>query len=283
MDRTREEEKDVDGDAAMSMQRPQQLASSPPREGQLPISGQPSGYSQHEAAPPTGSGSESGVDPPQAVGGDIGVSLPARVMTLARAGFSMLTRRNDHALASPLGGNGGSSSTAFSHGRADTGFSVSIAIKIGSVGGSRRAIEALPRLNSDVSEAAATSNGVDGSVVDFRYGLEWALPVFGTRMCISGNISFSFLFSSAVAAVSTASLLGNSASNRLESGDSGNGADIDAYTDTSVRHRRVDSRNEPTPPVGRGEGKPSVEEWSPGKKMLCRFTAACLAVFIIAS
>ena len=83
--------------------------------------------------------------------------------------------------------------------------------------------------------------------------------------------------------MSTASLLGTTASNPVVSGDSGNGADIDACADAAVRHRRVNSRKEPTPPVARGEGKPAVEEWSPGKKTLCQFTAACLAVFIITS
>ncbi|CAM9308799.1 unnamed protein product, partial [Ascophyllum nodosum] len=64
VDRTSGAETDVGGDAAMSTPRPQQLASSPPVEERLSISGQPSRYSRHEAASPTGSGSESGVDPP---------------------------------------------------------------------------------------------------------------------------------------------------------------------------------------------------------------------------
>ena len=288
MDRTSRADRDVDGDAAMSTPRPQQLASSPPLEERLLISGQPSRYSRHEAASPTGSGSESGVDPPpdpsQAIGRSSVLSLPVRLMTLARPIFRILSGNNDGVIASPFGGNGGSSSTAVAHGRVDSLVSVSITISIGSVGGGRRAVEALPRLSGDFSEAAATSNGVDGSVGEFRRGLEWALPVLGTRMRIPGNIPLRSPFFSAVATISTASLLGTSTSNpAVVTGDSGNGADIDAYAETAVRHRRVDSRKEPTPPVGRGEGKPAVEEWSPGKKMLCRFTAACLAVFIITS
>ena len=198
MDRASGAETDVDGDTAMSTPCPQQLASSPPLEERLSFSGQPFRYSRHEAASPTGSGSESGVDPPldpsQAIGGSSVASLPVRLMTLARSIFSMFTGNNDGVIASPFGGNGGSSSTAVAHGRVGSVVSVSIAISIGSVGGGRRAVEALPRLSGDFSEAATTSNSVDGSVAEFRRGLEWALPVLGIRIRIPGNVSFSSPF-----------------------------------------------------------------------------------------
>ena len=143
------QQRDADGDAAMSSPRPQQLASSPPLEQQLSISRQPPRYSRHEALLSTGSGSENGIGPTanssQEGRGSSVVSLAVRLMTLGRAISSMFTGNNNAGvIASPLGGDNASSSTAVAHGRVGSVVSVSIAISIGSVGGggepSRRCI-----------------------------------------------------------------------------------------------------------------------------------------------